>query len=64
MSSSVRRLPRGQAMVEYLVVLGLTTIVLVALAIDPSVIDELIAAVKGFFQAFSFAISLPAQDRF
>ena len=55
---------RGQAAVEYLVVLGLTTLVLVVAAVDPSAIDELLAAVKGFFKAFSFALSIPAQDGF
>ena len=55
---------RGQAAVEYLVVLGLTTLVLVIAAVDPSVIDELLAAVKSFFKAFSFALSIPAQDGF
>lgn len=55
---------RGQAAVEYAVVLALTTIVLITVAIDPTAIDELLAAVKGFFKAFSFALSIPAQDRF
>ena len=55
---------RGQAAVEYIVVLGLTTLVLVVAAVDPSAIDELLAAVKGFFKAFSFALSIPAQDGF
>lgn len=55
---------RGQAAVEYLVVLGLTTLVLVIATVDPSAIDELLAAVKGFFKAFSFALSIPAQDGF
>jgi Flp pilus assembly pilin Flp len=55
---------RGQAAVEYIVVLGLTTLVLVIATVDPSAIDELLAAVKGFFKAFSFALSIPAQDGF
>jgi len=55
---------RGQAAVEYIVVLGLTTLVLVAITADPTVIDELLTAVKGFFKAFSFALSIPAQDGF
>jgi len=54
----------GQAAVEYIVVLGLTTLVLVVAAVDPSAIDELLAAVKSFFKAFSFALSIPAQDGF
>jgi len=55
---------RGQAAVEYIVVLGLTTLVLVIATVDPSASDELLAAVKGFFKAFSFALSIPAQDGF
>jgi len=55
---------RRQAAVEYLVVLGLTTLVLVAISVDPTAIDELLAAVKSFFKAFSFALSIPAQDGF
>lgn len=55
---------RGQATVEYAVVLALTTIALIAVTADPTAIDELLAAVKGFFKAFSFALSIPAQDRF
>jgi Flp pilus assembly pilin Flp len=55
---------RGQAAVEYLVVLGLTTLVIVVATVDPSVLDQLIAAVKSFFKAFSFALSIPAQDGF
>ena len=55
---------RGQAAVEYAIVLALTTIVLIAVAENPSVIDELLTAIKNFFRAFSFAISIPSQDRF
>lgn len=55
---------RGQAAVEYLVVLGLTTLVLVVISVDPTAIDELLTAVKSFFKAFSFALSIPAQDGF
>jgi Flp pilus assembly pilin Flp len=54
----------GQAAVEYAVVLALTTIVLIAVTVDPAVIDEIVAAVKGFFRAFSYALSIPSQDRF
>ena len=52
---------RGQAAVEYAVVLALTTIVLIAAVAEPDVIDQLLAAIKSFFKAFSFALSLPAQ---
>jgi Flp pilus assembly pilin Flp len=62
--SRFERRQSGQAAVEYAVVLALTTIVLIAVTVDPSVIDEIVAAVKGFFRAFSYAISIPSQDRF
>lgn len=55
------RRQRGQAAVEYGIVLALTTIALITAVADPSVIDQLIAAVKSFFKAFSFALSMPAQ---
>ena len=62
--NSLQRRQSGQAAVEYAVVLALTTIVLIAVTVDPTVIDEIITAVKGFFRAFSYALSIPSQDRF
>ena len=53
----------GQAAVEYTVILVLVTIVLVTIAAEPKAIDELIAAAKSFFKAFSYALSIPAQTR-
>lgn len=56
---------RGQAAVEYLVVVSLTAVALIGVTLaDPSTIDQIISAVKSFFQAFSYAMSIPAQDRF
>ena len=55
---------RGQAAIEYIVILALVTLVLVAIAAEPKAIDEVIAAVKSFFKAYSYALSIPAQDRF
>ncbi len=53
-----RRRERGQAMTEYLVV-GLFFIVAIAgVALEPSPIIELVAAVKKFFSAYSYAISI------
>ncbi|WP_422013401.1 hypothetical protein [Roseateles sp.] len=52
---------RGQAIAEYTVVLMLTTLVLVVAAAEPAVIDEILDAVKSFFKAFSYALSIPAQ---
>lgn len=59
----IRQCLRGQAAVEYTVVLVLVTIVLITIAAEPKAIDELIAAAKSFFKAFSFALSIPSQDR-
>ncbi|MFT7722008.1 MAG: hypothetical protein QM788_04130 [Roseateles sp.] len=60
---SARRAGRcgGQAAAEYTVVLALVTLVLVVAATEPAAIDQLVAAVKSFFKAFSFALSMPAQ---
>lgn len=50
---------RGQAMTEYLIILSTTVIVLIAgSAGDDAPIDQLISAIKSFYGAFSFAISL------
>ncbi len=51
---------RGQAAVEYAIVLGM--LVLVVVAVEPSVIQELIDAIKTFFRAFSWAISVTPQQ--
>ncbi len=48
---------RGQASTEYVLVLGLTVIVLVLSAIDPSPIAQLIDAIKSAYQAFSYVMS-------
>jgi Flp pilus assembly pilin Flp len=54
----------GQAAVEYAVVLALTTVVLIVAAVDPSVIDQLLDAIKQFFKAFSWALSVAPQQGF
>ena len=52
---------RGQAMVEYLVVTLWCVIVLVVASSDSPAMTALRQAVKGFFKAFSFAISITPQ---
>lgn len=54
---------RGQAMVEYFIVAFFIVVVGLLLG-DPDRIDEIITAIKNFFRAFSYAISIPSQDRF
>lgn len=50
--------PAGQASTEYLVVLLCCVIGLFAVSRDGAPIAALLAAIKGFFSAYSFAISL------
>jgi len=52
---------RGQAIAEYLVVLSVVAIGLAIADAEPAAIDQLVAAVKSFFKAFSYALSIPAQ---
>lgn len=49
---------QGQAMTEYLVVAVFCLLLLVAIALGPSPIQEMITAIKKYFSAYSFAISL------
>lgn len=48
----------GQAMTEYLVVLVFCVIVLTAAVLQPAPVIELMAAIKGFFSAYAYAISV------
>ncbi len=49
----------GQAMTEYLVVATLGAMALIWSSLgDPSPIDQLLDAIKGFYKAFSYAMSL------
>lgn len=52
---------RGQAIAEYMVVLSVVAIGLAIADADPAAVDQLVEAVKSFFKAFSYAISIPAQ---
>lgn len=54
---------RGQAAIEYAIVMAMCVIVLIAVTADPSVIDEIITAMKNFYRAFSYAISVTPQDQ-
>lgn len=49
---------RGQAMTEYLVLVSLCVIILVVATLNPSPLAELMAAIKRFFSAYSYAISV------
>lgn len=49
---------RGQASTEYLVVLAFCVVVLVVSVIGPAPVVELIQAVKDYFSAYSYAISV------
>ena len=51
----------GQAMTEYVIVIVFCILVLiVGTAGDPSPMDRLITAIKDFYAAFSYAISVSA----
>jgi hypothetical protein len=54
--SSLRQ--RGQAMTEYLVVGVFCLIVIVAVSLGPQPVQELIAAIKNFFGAYSYVMSV------
>lgn len=58
MTPAGRRRQRGQAMTEYAVVVALCVVVLVIATLDPSPLAELLAAIKRFFAAYSYAISV------
>jgi hypothetical protein len=52
------RRQRGQAMTEYLVVGAFCIMVLVMVALGPAPILELVDAIKKFFSAYSYVISI------
>ena len=55
-----RRLARGQAMTEYIVVILFCMVLLiVATAGNPSPVQQLVQALKTFWTNFSYMISLP-----
>lgn len=49
---------RGQASTEYLVVLAFCVVVLVVSAFGPAPVVEVIQAIKDYFAAYSYAISV------
>lgn len=56
-----RRANTGQAMVEYIVVTLMVVIVLLAASADGAAVTQLANAVKSFFKAYSFAMSIAPQ---
>lgn len=48
----------GQAMTEYLIVIVFSVIVLAVAVLQPAPVTELMAAIKGFFSAYAYAISV------
>lgn len=52
-----RRRESGQAYVEYVVIVLLVVVVLIGG--DNSVISQLLAAIKSFYSAYSYALSMP-----
>ena len=55
---SAMRGQRGQAMTEYLVIGAFCLMVLVLVSLGPAPIVELVSAIKKFFSAYSYAISI------
>jgi Flp pilus assembly pilin Flp len=54
-----RKTSYGQAMTEYIVVATLGALALIWSTLgNPSPIDQLVTALKGFYKAFSYAISV------
>ncbi|MRW90368.1 hypothetical protein GJ699_10255 [Duganella sp. FT80W] len=51
------RLPRGQAMTEYTVVLLFVVVGLILSSMDPSPVQALVDALKSAWTAFSYVIS-------
>jgi hypothetical protein len=49
---------RGQAMTEYLIIGAFCVMAVVVIALGPSPIVELVAAIKTYFSAYSYAISI------
>lgn len=52
------RSQRGQAMTEYLVVGVFCVAILVAVSAGPRPVQELLDAIKNFFRAYSYVISV------
>lgn len=49
---------RGQAMTEYLAIGVFFIVAIAGVALEPSPIIELLASIKKFFAAYSYAISI------
>ena len=57
-TSHSKRCQRGQAIIEYVMVTLLCVLVLIVATDESPVIGDVKTAIKGFFQAFSYAISI------
>lgn len=55
---AVPRRSRGQAMTEYLVVAVFCVLALTLVILGPAPVVELVDALKSFFSAYSYAISV------
>lgn len=55
-----RRRARGQAITEYAVIVAFCVIVLILATANPSPIKELLDAIKSFYAAYSYVISISA----
>lgn len=53
-----RRRQRGQAMTEYAVIVALCVVLALVATLEPSPLAELLASIKRFFAAYSYAISV------
>lgn len=56
-----KRSSTGQAMVEYIVVTLMVVVILLAATSDGAAITQLGNAIKNFFKAYSFAMSIAPQ---
>ena len=53
---------RGQASSEYLVILAFCVMALVLTVLGPSPVLELVQAIKDYFSAYSYVISVTPQN--
>ncbi len=61
MQTTARSKQRGQAIIEYVMVTLLCVVVLMISTDNGPVIGAVKSAIKGFFKAFSYAISITPQ---
>lgn len=56
------KVARGQASTEYIVVLAFCVMALVLTMLGPAPVLELVQAIKDYFAAYSYAISVTPQE--